>query len=413
MINFSEIIQEIFCEKTRAILTIIAISWGTFSIAVILAVGEGLRLNFSHTMANAGNKLLAISPGVTSKNYRGMKANESIKFNNRDLVAIAALPNVVGVTSQYNFRTRLYYGKHNMKLDIRAVTPEYATVHNIKVGPKQRFLSLLDMQNRSAVIVMGAKVAEKLFEQGDDPIGKTVLIDNRPFMVIGIMQKKPQMASMDRPDERLSWIPASTYALLNNPDKIDLFAASYDDFKLLDQTKANIQKVIAFNHGADPKDSALVNFSDIAEEQAKVNRFFIGMQVFLGIIGGLTLLLAGIGIANVMYAAVKRSTRLIGIQMAFGATAKYIIFRYLVESLVATTVGGIIGIIMAVVFVYGVRLIPITGKLIEIIGKPEPVISFLVLAIVIVVLGITGLVAGLLPAFKAAKIDPAEALIYE
>jgi len=412
MITLREVIQELFYEKIRAILTIIAIAWGTFSIAIMLAVGEGLRLNFGHTMANAGDRLLAIYPGVTSKTYRGMSANEPLKLTKKDLKAIAALPNVAGVSVQYDFRTKLRYRGGKSYRNFRAVTPEYAAIHNIKVGSKQRFISFLDMQKRGSVVVIGAKTADELFPE-ENPVGNTVYIDNHPFVIIGIMQKKPQMSGMDMPDEWLNWIPASTYELLNNPQQIDLIAVSYKDFKVLLQTKANIQKIVALNHGADPSDASLVNFSDIAEEQEKTNNFFINMQIFLGIIGGLTLLLAGIGIANVMYAAVRRATQQIGIQMALGATKRHILFRYISESLMATVVGGAIGIVMAVVFVYLVRLIPMPGFLIKIMGKPEPVLSFLVLAIVVVVLGIMGFLAGLFPALKAAKIDPAEALIYE
>jgi putative ABC transport system permease protein len=414
MIALREIIQELFYEKTRTILTIVAIAWGTFAIAATLAIGEGLRLNFVSAMANAGDKLLNVVPGVTSKSYHGMSANEPIKLTKQDLKAIAALPNVGGVTVQYNFESVVRYHDRESYAWFRAVAPEYATIHNIKVGPKQRFFSFLDMQKSSTVVVIGTRMLDKLFAPEENPVGKIIYIYGHPFTIIGVMQKKSQMSGgSGMHDSWLNWIPSSTYELLNNPQKIDLIAVSYKDFKNLLQTKANIQKVIALNHGADPADASIVSFSDIAEEQKKTNDFFVNMQIFLGIVGGLTLLLAGVGIANVMYAAVKRATQQIGIRMALGATAKHILFRYVAESLVATIVGGVLGIAIAAGFVHLIRLIPLQGKIFEYIGRPKPVISFLVLTIVIVVLGVVGLVAGLLPALKAAKIDPAEALIYE
>ncbi len=412
MITLREITQDLFYEKTRTILTIIAIAWGTFSIAITLAVGEGLRLNFARTLANAGDRLLMVYPGVTSKNYRGIGVNEPLKLTKKDFKSIVALPNINGATIQYNFETKLRYRGHETREAFRAVSPAYAVTHYIKVGVRQRFISTLDGQNRSSVIVIGANVAKELFPN-EDMIGKTVYIDNHPFKVVGIMQPKPQLTGSDIPDEWLNFIPFTTYELLHGPESVDLIAVAYKDFKALPQIKANIQKVVAFNHNVDPTDVSIVNFSDIAEQQEEINNFFINMQIFLGVVGGLALLLAGVGIANVMYAAVRRSTHQIGIRMALGATTKNILSHYIFGSLIATIVGGIIGIIMATVLVYVVSLIPLTGELIQFTGKPKPVLSFLVLIIVVIVLGIVGFLAGLFPALKATKIDPAEALIYE
>ena len=414
MFLLSTLAQELFYKKTRIILTILAIAWGTFTIAIMLAVGEGLRLNFSRTMANAGSNLLIISPGVTSKNYQGYSANKQIKFTKRDIDAIAALPNIASVTPQYGFDTRLQYYDRYTYGHFQAVTPDYAAVHKIRVDANQRFISPVDFKERKSVIVIGSKTAENLFAPEENPVGNTVYIENRPFKIIGVMQKKAQTWNTGgMPDAYYNFIPSSTYELLNNPQKIDTIAATYEDLKLLPQTQNTIQKIIALNHGFDPNDISILNFSEIAKEQERVNRFFIGMQIFLGIIGGLTLLIAGVGIANVMYASVAQATQQIGIQMALGATKKHIVSHYILESLVATAIGGIIGMIMTVISVFLLRLIPMKGDFFASVGKPEPVLSFLVLAIVIVVLGVTGFIAGLFPALKAAKVDPAEALVYE
>lgn len=409
-----EIVQDLFYEKTRIALTILAIAWGTFAIAIMLAIGEGLRLNFARTMANTGEKLLTITSGVTSKNYRGMSSNEQLKLTKHDMDAIAILPNVTGVTPQYKFNPQLRYHDRNIYYaDFYAVTPEYASIHRVQVGPTQRFISAFDLKQRSCVVVVGARTADKLFAPEQNPVGDTIYIDNRPFTIIGVMQKKPQMHFAERPDDELNWIPASTYELLNNPQQIDVIEVSYRDLKLLPQTKTTIQKVIALNHGTDPDDPGIVKFFSLEKEQKETNKFFIGMQIFLGIVGSLTLLIAGVGIANVMYASVARATRQIGLQMALGATTKHILLHYISESLVATVIGGIIGIIITMLAVYLIRLIPMQGMLIEQIGKPKPILSFLVFVIVIVVLGIVGFVAGLFPALKATKVDPVEALAYE
>lgn len=415
MINLREIIQDLFYEKTRAILTIIAVSFGTFSIVVTLAVGEGLRLNFSRVMKDAGDKLLEINSGIASKNYFGIRANESLQLIKKDVAAIKMLPNVANISLQYEFHSKIRYRDFVQYASFRAVAPEYAAIHNLKVGPRQRFFSFLDMQKKSPVVVIGSETAAKIFAPEENPIGKIIYIDDYPFTVIGVMQKKAEMfvKGGGMPDSWFNWISATVYELRRNPQKVDTIAISYKDFAQLSQTKSAIQKVVVLNHGADPSDISIINFVDMAKAHARVNKFFINMQIFLGVIGGLTLFLAGVGIANVTYAAVKRQTRQIGVKMALGATKKHILLCYISESLVATAIGGTIGVLNAIIFIHLIRLIPLNSMMVRIFGKPEPTLSFLVLLIVILVLGAMGLIAGLLPALKATKIDPAEALIYE
>lgn len=415
MLSIREIIKELFAEKTRIILTILAIAWGTFAIASMLAIGEGLRVNFANTMANAGNNLLTITGGVTTKNYLGIHKNQKINLTKKDLQIIAHLPNVVSADPQYNFTAVLKYKDNTIRANLQAVSAKFAQIHRINVGDYERFITPEDVDLHKFVIVLGTQTIESLFAKDEKAAAgnKTVLLGNWPFKVIGLMQKKSEMVASSSPDASFNWIPVSTFELLTNPVVVNSIMVEYKDVTLIKETKKHIEQLIALNHNADPNDSGVVNFIDLSENQKDVNNFFIGMQIFLGIIGGLTLLIAGIGIANVMFASVKRATHEIGIRFAIGATTKQIISHYVMESLLATAIGGVIGILFTMLLVSGISQIPLQGKLIEAIGKPKPILSFLVIFIVILVLGIIGLLSGLFPALKAAKIDPAEALIYE
>jgi len=405
------IIKELFAEKTRVILTILAIAWGTFAITTMLAIGEGLRLTFAKAVEGVGKNLLTVTAGTTAKTHRGMANNIPLSFTNEDVATISSLANVSHISPIYNFMVRLYYQKKFNSAQIQAVEPMFAQIRKISLK-NGRFISPLDIKLRRNVLVLGYNTAKILFPH-TDPMNKYVMIGARPFLVIGVVLKKPALVAIDTPDDFLNWIPFTTYKLLVNPKTVDSLIIHYTDQKFLPRLKQEIRGIVALNHGADPDDVALVDFNDIAKQQNSIEKFFIGLQVFLGIVGGLTLLVAGVGIANVMYAAVTRATHEIGIRKALGATSKRILLHYISESLFATFLGGLLGVILSAGLVVLIRLIPLHGKIIEEIGKPLPVLSPLVMVTVIIVLGIFGGLAGLFPAMKATRIDPAEALIYE
>ncbi|MFH1334473.1 MAG: ABC transporter permease [Pseudomonadota bacterium] len=405
--------KELFKERTRMLLTILAIAWGTFAIASMLAIGEGLRVTFSTAVANAGENLLTLSAGRTSKEYKGLRANSQVNLLKSDYVLIRALPSVQYSSSVYSFSGKMKFGEKTLSVPIQAVNQDYAIIHKISIQPGGRFISKIDNQNKSAVIVLGTKTLEDLFPSNPNPVGQTITISNKPFLIVGAMEEKSQIVASEAPDAFSNWMPVNTYELLGNPQIINSISIKYQKPDQLDSLKKTIQKTIALDHGVDPADDNIVNFSDVAKQQEKITSFFLGMEIFLGIVGALTLMVAGVGIANVMFASVKKSTHEIGVRMAIGARAYQILLHYIFESFTATTLGGLLGLLMSYGLVYGLRTIPMSGRLIEAIGKPKPVLSIFVVLMVIVVLGVTGLFAGLFPALQAAKVDPAEALRYE
>lgn len=413
MFILDQIFKDLFKEKTRIVLTILAIAWGTFAIASMLAIGEGLRLTFASTVTNSGNNLLNVTADKTSKTYLGLPSNANINLDKQDVYTITKLPNVLIVDPQYIFNKKFIYKSKVISKEIMAVTTNYATIHQNSVRPEGRFISLLDIQQKNAVIVLGVKTAEDFFPHGQNPVGKYIIVGNKPFLIIGVMQHKPQIVSHESPDEFSNWIPISTYELYTNPKIIDSIDIVYKESSLLPKLKQQVQETIAANHGADRSDTNIVDFTDYAKQQEQINNFFLGMQIFLGIVGALTLLVAGVGISNVMYASINRATHEIGLRMAIGAKTYQIIFHYISEALIATFFGGIIGLSLTSLLVNGLRSITFKGDLINAIGQPKPILSLLVIGIVVLILGIIGFLAGLFPALKAAKIDPTEALSYE
>ena len=200
-----------------------------------------------------------------------------------------------------------YFNKTDFN-PVQAVNNTYNFIQQITIKPNGRFIDNADMVNKRFVIVLGVKTAEKLF--GDaEPVGQYVRVGSKPFLVIGVMKDKSQFTSVSGPgDSYYNWIPSTTYELITNKRFIDSIAITYKDVKLLPATKQAIQTLIAINHAADPNDANITDLSDIAHQQNTISKFLIGLEIFLGMIGLLTLVVAAVGIANVMYASVVRDS---------------------------------------------------------------------------------------------------------
>lgn len=448
MTTLWQILKELFTERTRILLTIFAVAWGTASIATMLAVGEGLRLTFGRAMLNSGNGILIIQGGETSKAYHGHKANEKINLVSTDLNLLKnAIPELKTISTEYSSWHSMQYDKQFRHGSILGVDPSYGVMRNIVLRPGGRFINSIDMQENRRVAVIGSQVAEQLFASNpqtklssgkrhsggkkigmikkmhntvfesspaDKAIGKTIIINQIPFIVIGVTEDKLQFWGYSWPqDNAQTWVPASTYYSLWRPQFVNDFVIIPKNSGQMDGLIKRIQQTIALKNGVSPEDEGILNTQNSQAAQEKTTTLFTGMEFFLGGVGTLTLLIAGVGIANVMYVSVSHATREIGIRMTVGAHSYQILGRYIAEAMLTTLLGGIIGVMLAWSVVELIQLIPMNSDFFVSIGRPRPVLSKMVVFIVIFILGIIGLLAGFFPARKASMINPAEALRYE
>lgn len=417
-ISFAQILKNMLAQRTRLILTILAVAWGTFTIALMLAVGEGLRLTFGNTMENAGTATLIISGAESSESFHGQASKVKVDFTEDDLQLLKKeFEGKADIAGEIEWNVKLYGSTKKTTRrgrPVMAVSENYGSIHKINVAKPGRFLNHLDDANRRQVIVLGTNTAEKLFKPNENPVGKFVYLDSTPFLVIGVQKETLQLIETGKmPDNFLNWVPYSTYHALTTKRNYSSFTIAPKNIADTPQLENIARQIIAKPRALNPDDPSIISVIHLQEEKEKLNIFFKGIETVLGIIGALTLVVAGVGIANVMYISVKRATREIGIRMALGAKPYEILLYYATEAVLTTALGGILGFLMAFGLVYFIQHIPVHSEVLDHLGNPRPILSFSVILMVMLVLGAIGILAGIFPARKAALINPAEALRHE
>jgi len=400
-------------QRKRAYLTIAAIAWGTVAILLLLAFGEGLKRQLDKNRRSTGENLAVLWPGETSKVYKGLPPGRPIRPRIDDLEFIRArvpeLKSVIGEVTSW--RTALQYGRKTVNGRVTGTNYEYGEARKHYPIAGGRWLIPEDDQLRRRVIFLGDELAKDIFGK-ENPVGKTMLVNNSPFTVIGVMQHKTQMGMYGGPDSNQANIPLSVARAQFGRDKLSVLvieARKPDDMK---PALKHLNEVLGPKFGYDPTDDRAFGTWDMVKSQKTMGNITLGIQLFLGIVGALTLLIGGVGVANIMYAVVKERTREIGVKMALGAKRRWIIMPFVLEGLVYTFIGGFLGITIATLLVSATSFIPIdSNKVMSFLGRPtlSPQIGVATSAI----LGIIGLLAGYFPARRAASVDPAATLRYE
>ena len=399
-------------QKKRATLTIASLAWGTVTILLLLAFGEGLKRQMMSNDQAMGSNLSVMWPGETSKPYKGLPEGRSIKVRLEDIdYARERLPELDAIWGELtSWRTALTYGRKTVNGRVIGTRWDYGDARKHFPKGRGRFLDPRDEDEKRRVVFLGDELAKDIFGP-EDALGKTLLINNSPFTVIGVMQRKRQSSTYGGPDKNHAIIPQSTFkAVLGDNFNVLVFRVKKTDD--MPAALRHFNEVMGPRLGYDPEDPRVWGIWDTVKSQRTQEKILLGLEIFFGVIGGLTLIIGGVGVANIMYAVVKERTKEIGVKMALGARRGWITGPFILEGLVYTLVGGLFGALIAILIVTGVSFLPIEGNdVLEFMGRPT--LSWPIGLATIAILGSCGLLAGYFPARRAASIDPASTLRYE
>jgi len=400
-------------QKKRAMLTIAAITWGTVAILLLLAFGEGMKRQMDKNRRSTGENIAVIWPGDTTKIWKGLPTGRAIRPRIDDVDYIRErmpeLKSVFGELTQG--RVALVYGKKNVNARVIGTNWDYGDARKHFPVAGGRWLAPDDEAQRRRVVFLGDELAKDLF--GDEaPVGKTILINNAPYTVVGTMQHKTQMGMYGGPDANHAVIPIETFRAQFGRDKLNnLLIETWKPEQMAGELK-KLNEVLGPKLGYDPTDDRVLQTWDMVKSSQITLNILLGLEIFLGIIGALTLLIGGVGVANIMYAVVKERTREIGVKMALGAKRRWIIVPFVLEGVVYTLIGGALGIVIATLLVALTSFIPIEkNQVMSFLGRPT--LSPQIGIATSLILGTIGLLAGYFPARRAASVDPAATLRYE
>ncbi|TET97248.1 MAG: FtsX-like permease family protein [Candidatus Zixiibacteriota bacterium] len=411
-IIYNVFIRDFRKQKKRITLTVLALGWGTVSIMLLLGFGEGLHRQMTINSKGLGEGIAIMWGGQTSIPYKGMGKGRPIHLFADDVPYLKErIPEIKEIGGQYDrWGVKLRYGENIVSEHVVGVPPNFEQMRNFIPEMGGRMINKLDVKLRRRVAFLGNDLKERLFGD-EEAVGKQILVNSMPFTVIGVMKEKLQNMSYSGMDEDLLAIPHTTFvAIFGDPwlNEIIYQLRNLEDNELVER---RVFEEMGARYKFDPDDDRALGIWDTVASSREFDNIMFGITIFMAIIGGLTLLIAGVGVANIMYVSIKERTREIGIKMAVGARRSYILIQFLLEALLITFFGGAGGMAVSYVLTEGFKRVPIESDVLNFLGRPT--LSFEIGLIVVVILSVMGILSGLFPAMKAASVNPVESLRYE
>ncbi|MFZ0479434.1 MAG: ABC transporter permease [Terriglobales bacterium] len=398
-------------NRRRTALTMLGMAWGIATVVMLLAYGDGFGRACANIFANFGTKLFIVIPGRSTMQAGGQKAGALVRLTLDDVDLLTAnIPQITHITPSCDKQATLQYDTRSYTMSVNGEYPNTFQIRALDLD-QGRFYNATDQMQRARVAVIGSETKEKLFS-GRNPIGERLRVDGISFEVIGVLKAKMQAG--DDNINRVVYIPFTAMSDLKDTHYLDTIWFNYEtnDYGRIEQST---RFILATQHRFNPLDRRAVTIINLMDQVHQLELVTIGLKILLTFIGTLTLGIGGVGLMNIMLVSVTQRTREIGVEKALGARRKHIFFQFLAEALTITFLGGVFGIILSYIVALSVGRLTLYSAMAKHAeaGDITLIINPMTLVIAVLILIAVGLVSGMVPAIRASRLDPIEALRYE